>query len=276
MEKILIFIFVISCNTIFGQAIKGTLISADSKQPIEFANIGIVGKNVGTVTDLNGKFNLLVDSEHDNDSMLFSIIGYEPLSIKIADLRKHTANEILLEGKTYALAEVIIKPKIFKQRTLGVTTKFKRIAAGFKDNKLGYELGILMSVKKSAFIKEVKVNISTCSYDTIFYRLNIYKVQGKMDFENILREPIYFEIPTKSMGNEVRVDLQSRNTIVKGNFLVTLEHIKDLGNGHLYFCAGLTDKTYYRKTSQGKWETAPVGVSISVIADIEKQKTTPA
>jgi hypothetical protein len=270
VNRLLIFIFLISCNTIFGQNIKGILKNADSKQPIEFANIGIIGKNIGTVTDLNGKFKLLVDSKYDNDTILFSIIGYKPLLIKISDLRINVDNEVFLEERAYEITEVLIKPKIFKQRTLGVTTKFKKIAAGFKDNILGYECGILMKVKKTAFLKKVNINISYCSYDTIFYRLNIYKVNGKMDFENILREPIYFTMPKESVKDEIQIDLQSKNIVVDGDFLITLEHVRDLGNGYLHFCAGLTDKTYYRKTSQGKWETAPVGISISVIADVEK------
>jgi hypothetical protein len=270
MNRFLIFIFLINCNTVFGQIIKGTLINSESKQPIEFANIGIVGENVGTVSDLKGRFSLLVDSKYDNDTILFTIIGYKPLSIKIEDLRKNIDNEIFLNEQAYELAEVIIRPRIFKQRNLGVKTKFKKIAAGFKDNNLGYECGILMKAKKTAFIKKVHINISHCSYDTIFYRLNIYKVNGKMDFENILREPIYLELPKKSVKDEIQIDLQSKNIVIEGDFLITLEHVKDLGNGYLYFCAGFTDKTYYRKTSQGKWETAPVGISISVIADVEK------
>jgi hypothetical protein len=164
----------------------------------------------------------------------------------------------------------IVRPRVFKERTLGVTTKFKKISAGFKDNMLGYECGILMKVKKSAFLKKVNINISNCSYDTIFYRVNIYKVHGKMDFENILREPVYLKMPKKSVGEGIVIDLAAKNIVVDGDFLVTLEHVKDLGPGNLYFCAGLSSKTYFRKTSQGKWETVPVGVSISVVADVEK------
>lgn len=270
MNRFLFFILLLSSNGVFGQVIKGTLIHADTKQPIEFANIGIVGKNVGTVTDLNGKFNLLVDSKYDKDTILFSIIGYKPLLLKISDLRKCIDNEVLLEEKAYELTEVIIRPKRFVQRTLGVTTKFKKIAAGFADNKLGYECGILMRIRKTAFLKKVNIHISNCSYDTIFYRLNIYKVHGKLDFENILREPIYINMSKESVRDEIQIDLQPENIVVEGDFLVTLEHVKDLGKGYLNFCAGLTDKTFYRKTSQGKWETAPVGISISVIADVEK------
>jgi hypothetical protein len=241
-----------------------------NKQPIEFVNIGIVGKNIGTVTDLNGRFNFFVDSKYDNDTILFSIIGYKPFFIKTADLRKNIDNKIILEEKTYEISEIVIAPKEYKQQTLGVTTKFKKISAGFKDNLLGYECGILMKVKKKAVVKKININISYCSYDTIFYRLNIYKVQGKMDFENILREPIYIKLPKESVKDLIQINLQSKNIVIEGDFLVTLEHVKNLGTGYLYFCAGIMNKTYYRKTSQGKWDTVPIGISISAIVDMEK------
>jgi hypothetical protein len=258
------------CNAAFGQSITGVLVSSKSRQPIQYANIGIVGENVGTVTDVNGIFDFYVDSKYDNDTLLFSVIGYKTRFIKIADLRKKDEHIVLLDERTYELTEVIVKPKIFKQQTLGVTASFKGFSAGFKDNILGYELGILMKVKKTAFIQKVNINIAHCSYDTIFYRLNIYKVRSEMAFENILQEPVYIEMTKESVKGQIQIDLQSRNIVVDGDFLVTLEHVKNLGDGNLYFCAGLINKTFFRKTSQGSWETIPVGISISVIADVEK------
>lgn len=77
MIRLLILIILISCNTLFSQNITGFVIDAESKQPIEYTNIGIISKNVGTVSDLNGRFKFLVDSKYDNDTILFSIIGYK-------------------------------------------------------------------------------------------------------------------------------------------------------------------------------------------------------
>jgi len=270
MNKFLIFIFIICCNTLIAQHITGIVINAETKQPLQYVNIGIIGENVGTVSGLNGSYNFKVGPEYDNDTVLFSIIGFSPKLIKISDLKKSTDNVVALNEKVYAMAEVVVRPKKIKRKILGVTTKYKSISAGFNDNILGYECGIIMKVRKTAFIKKVRINISNCTYDTIFYRLNIYKVHGKMNFENILNEPIYLKMPKNMVHDEIEIDLQSKNIVIKGDFLITLEHVKDLGPGNLHFCAGLSNKTYYRKTSQGKWETAPVGVSISVIADIEK------
>ena len=268
--KLLLLVFILNVHAVLAQNISGIVINAEDKQPVDFVNIGIAGKNVGTVTDVNGCFHLSVDPCFSCDSLLFSRIGYNSCSIKIADLMIDSIMVVPLKEKTYELSELKITPRKFKTRTLGVTTKFKKMNAGFEHNLLGYECGILMKVKKSALIKKVNIHIATCTYDTILYRLNIYKVQGKRTFVNMLKEPVYITMPGSAVKDEIQLDLQSKNIVVDGNFLITLEHVKDLGEGLLYFCAGFGEKTYFRKTSQGKWETVPIGISISVLADVEK------
>jgi hypothetical protein len=270
MTRLSILALLLICNSTIGQKISGIVSNENSKTPVKYVNIGIAGKNIGTVCNFEGKYSLTADSQYDNDILLFSSIGYMPFSIKIADLRKKENQNVSMKEMAYELGEVIIRPKIFKQQTLGVTSHYKCVSAGFKDNLFGYELGVLMKVKKTAFLKSVNINIASCTFDSIFYRLNIYKVAGDMRFENILNEPIFIQMSKEEVKEEIHIDLLPQNIVVDGDFLVTLEHIKDLGEGYLYFCAGITDKTYYRKTSQGQWETGPVGISISVDAEVEK------
>jgi hypothetical protein len=272
MNRKLIFgvVFILTFNMLHGQnRIAGSVLNKENDLPVEYVNIGIAGKNIGTVSDKNGHFNLLVESQYQNDSLLFSCIGFETYSVKISDIKE---NEIIrLQEKPFLLNEVVVMPRIFKERALGITAKSGIGVTGFENNNLGYECGLLMKNKKRAEIKSVKVNISSCTYDTIFYRLNIYEVNENDNFENILIEPIYV-IASKAdvLNGSLQIDLTKQNIIVNGNFLVTLEHIRDLGNGGLWFPASLKQKTYYRKTSQGKWETAPIGISLSVIANVEK------
>jgi hypothetical protein len=272
-KQMLCFVFLLVFNTLWGQnKISGIVLGEASKLPIEYVNIGIAGKNIGTVTDENGKFHLSIDYQFEEDSLLFSCIGYESYSLKISDIKEgHIVN---LKEKQYDLNEVTVRPRVFKERILGVTTKSKMMTAGFSENHLGYECGILMKAKKQSRIKRVDVNIARCDYDTIFYRLNIYEVRGKNEFENILREPIYVNVLKKDIKkNTLQIDLASRNIVVDGNFLVTLEHIKDVGEGNslsVLFPVSLKQKTYYRKTSQGDWGSVPIGISLSVVADVER------
>lgn len=142
--------------------------------------------------------------------------------------------------------------------------------ACYKDSIRGSEIGILMKNNNIAFLKEVNVNISNCSYDTVFYRINIYKADKNMQLENILNEPIYISSSKEEVKDKITVDLRHLNLVIEGDFLVTFESVKDLGYGKLCFPAKLFHKSYQRKTSQGTWETIPVGISISVDADVRK------
>ncbi|MCB0514855.1 MAG: carboxypeptidase-like regulatory domain-containing protein [Chitinophagales bacterium] len=268
--RLFIIIAIFNNYTIWAQDITGMVVNSANEQAIEFVNIGIVGKNIGTVSDENGHFSLFIDAHLDNDSILFSAIGYAPQWIKIADLRRNSDATIRLEEKVYEFSEVVIKPKTFKKKILGITADIKQIAAGFHDNLLGYECGIMIKVKKTAILKQLNINVSSCTYDSVFYRLNIYEDRGEMGFENILKEPIYIKLLKEEVEDEIQIDLRAKNIVVSGNALITLEHIKNLGEGHLDFCAAFGKKTYFRETSQAKWETVPVGISINVFADVEK------
>jgi hypothetical protein len=103
MSGLLILFFIIICNATFAQSVSGILVNSESMQPVEYANVGIVGKNTGTVTDANGNFILNVDAQFDNDTLLFSVIGYEKRLIKISDLRKNNENIIQLDKRIYEL-----------------------------------------------------------------------------------------------------------------------------------------------------------------------------
>ncbi len=243
---------------------------SDSRKAIEFVNIGIVGKNIGTVSNTNGIFKISVDKDMDLDTILFSAIGYEPRLSKIADLRVRRGNKIYLKKKAYDISEVVIKPRNFTEKTLGVLDTNNKLIAGFKDNLLGYECGIRVDIKKSAILKQLKINISTCTYDSIFYRLNVYSAEEDMTFTNILKEPIYLKMSKDTLNNELVINLEPYNIVVDGNFLVSLEHVKDLGEGELYFYTGTRRLTYFKITSQGNWQFSPVPICISVLADVEE------
>jgi hypothetical protein len=258
-------------NSLYGQQrFSGMIIDKKSLEPIQYVNIGIVNQNIGTVSDLYGHFDLSIDSIYNNDSLKISCIGFNSLMIKVADFKLLIKSNIYLDPKITVMPEVVVYPKDYRQERLGITVKSKQFQAGFKENKLGYECGILIKNKKSAILETLHLNFGYHTFDTIFYRLNIYEVVGKMDFVNILNNPIYLKLPKDKINDDVTIDLKPNNLIVKGNFMITLEHVKDLGEGYLTFNSTVFNKTYSRKTSQGKWHTIPIGIGISVDSKVEK------
>jgi hypothetical protein len=103
--------------------------------------------------------------------------------------------------------------------------------------------------------------------------LNIYKKLASGEFENILKEPIYIQFEKSQIRETLIIDISNYDIEVKGDFLITVELIKDLGPGSLMFCCNLFGApTYYRGTSQGGWHRVPmnIGIGINVEAMVEK------
>lgn len=260
----LVFLLVLSN----GYAAK--VVSASSGFPVAYVNIGVPGMNVGTVSDEQGNFTFIPAGIPDNAVVKLSCIGYEPVEIIFSEFKK--LNHITLKEKAYALPEAIVLPSSFVKKKLGVTTKSKAAQAGFQNNELGYEMGIMMKARKRSRINSLQLNIATSGYDSLFYRVNVYEVRNmaKREFVNVLQKPVYLTISKKQQGSAIIFDILPYQIMVSGNFLVTIEHVKNLGAGHLYFCSKIGTNTWYRKTSQGKWEKAPIGISVSVEAMVER------
>jgi hypothetical protein len=85
INLIILFIFPIIA---FAQTYSGNVLN-EKKEPLEYVNIGVIGKDIGTVSDVNGHYNINVGPEFDNDSIRFSYTGYTPVSIKMADFKNN-------------------------------------------------------------------------------------------------------------------------------------------------------------------------------------------
>jgi len=248
----------------------GFVLTRKDKKPIEFVNIGIIGKGVGTTTNKDGRYNLTIGDQYFNDSIRFSCIGYKSYTAKVSDFMNRNDSIITLDEDLYTLKEVIVNPIIYKQKTLGYTSHSKTMVVEFEKSDLGYEVGILLKIRKTAKLERLNLNLVKCSLDTIHLRINFYKVSGIMEFENILTTPIYLKISNKEIKDKVTIDLLPYDIKVKGDCLVTLECIKEMGDGDLSFSGNLNGKTYVRKTSQDSWQTIPFGVCYNVEAKVEK------
>lgn len=254
---------------VFPQTITGVVADKNTQQPIAYANIGVIGKRVGTVSNENGQFNLPLSSALKNDTLKISYIGYKSFSSSIQTQLSTSKDTIFLSKTIINLQEVVVKAKNWKLKTFGISASLGMASLGFEGDALGFEGGVLMKNKHKAHLQNVKLHF-TSTYDTLFYRINIYKQIGKKNFEHILTEPIYFELSKEDLTTPVVIDLVDYNLVVEGKFLVTMEIVKDLGEGGLFFNAALLRKTYVRETSQDDWISLPLGISISVDALVEK------
>lgn len=267
---------VIFCSLIRvqGQIMVGQVVDQESGEPIAYVNIGIVGAGVGTVSDTRGAFRIQVDGLPDDAVLRFSMLGYQSIDLTLDQIRQVNSPASQLIRMTpiaLELPQITVNPKDYKALRAGNELTKPNLNAGFFYNDLGNELGTMVEIKsRPAFIDQVNLHLAYCLYDTIFYRLNIYRTVSGQPVERIYSSPLIIDY-RGHQGEDVFVNLQDAGILVEDDFLVSLELIRELGEGGLMFCAGLfKDKTWYRKTSQAHWESANVGIGISV--DIRQEK----
>ncbi len=236
-----------------SQVLKGKVLSSKTKAGISYVNIGIIGKNIGTVSDESGIFTLNLDRIDQNDSLRFIMLGYKSETVLLGRFRDDSSRIVYLDPILYNLQEVKViyhKPKIIKIGTM-VTSG---IGSGFGHNFLGCEFGIKLYVRQPVRLNDLNLNVSKCTFDTVTYRLNIYHLSDHTEYKNILTQPIYVTFTKDQINKPVTFDLRKYSIVVEGDIIVALELYKDLGDGNLFFFTGsFSDFTYWRRTIEGSW-----------------------
>jgi hypothetical protein len=264
----LLLLIILIPGIIFGQSGSGKIVSGETGSGIGYVNIGLLGKNLGTVSDKDGNFTISLSKASDNDSIRFSIIGYESKTLSVGKFKEDSLKNISLIPVSYNLPEVDVvyhKPKNLK---IGYPVTTNELRSGFSNNDLGSELGIKVFVRKKVVLKNINLDVAVCTYDSVIYRLNIYQADYPDEYRNILQEPIYISFSKDDINKAISFDLLKYSIIVEGNILVTMELFKDLGEGRLLFRTEyFTGLTYHRKTSQGSWTQSPgvIGMSLNSI-----------
>lgn len=265
--------FDISKNTAVAIELSGSVSDNKTNKPIPYVNIGILNREIGTVTNPEGTFMLAVKEESLNDTLRISSIGYKPLEILIRDLKTTEPLSIQLEEQISELNEVVVRANSIKKRTLGNRTQSKFLSTGFSYDQLGAEMGIKINIRKvPTFVDAFNFHISynRLSAKSIF-RLNFYTVKRKKPSENILTSNILIPIEPKQTGL-VTIDLKPYDIVLDEDVIVTLEWIDNQGNNNkgeaIYFSLGLlANGTINKKSSQAKFKkynSMGVGFNIDV------------
>lgn len=248
----------------------GQVIDAATKEPLPYVNIGLLNKNIGTVSDETGYFELEVNTEQNSrDTLRFSMIGFETKSYTLNDFINQNEIEVYLTEKSTALDEVILssKRKNYQTKILGNKTTSKSLYAAFTSNKLGNEMGFIVRARKHPMIlKKFNISLVENDYGPIKFRLNIYDVLNGLPNKTLLKDNIFIE--TEESSGIVSLDLTPYEIILDQDFFIAIEWIEDLGPGKLYFSGGFFGAPLFaREVSQGTWEkigTVSVGMNVEV------------
>jgi len=127
---ILIFLFANFYIVAYNQVIKGTVLENNTNSPI-IATIYFNGTFVGTLSDLNGNFELDI-SKNASMPLTISSIGY--YSVTLTNFLTHKPLIIYMTPKVYEVKEVVISSKSLVKRRIANLNLFKKIFLGSTDN----------------------------------------------------------------------------------------------------------------------------------------------
>ena len=106
--KYLVTLLIISCTIISAQTnkLQGVVKDANTKTPLEFANVTVLDSDYGTVTDINGKFTLSGEFLN-NDILKVSFVGYKSQNILLKDYL--SSDKIInLVSSSYKLNRIVV------------------------------------------------------------------------------------------------------------------------------------------------------------------------
>lgn len=294
MSKLILVIvwFFASIGVVSAQTISGTIADFQTHEVLPFVNIGIVGRDIGTVTDENGHFAISAPNALSTDTLRLSMVGYTTQTWALAAfLQKYPdKSTVYLAPANIKLAGVTIRPRNLRKRILGNESENKFMTAAFKINDLGSELGVLIKTKKRpTFVRRFNCFVAHNSYDTLFFRVNIYDTKNGKPTNNILQQNVFVEKVGFKEG-WIDIDLTSYNINVTNDFVISLEWVKDLdvdmpkdmsdkearsrmrrGEGLLFSVVPFGSAALYRKASQGSWEKV-TGLGVGFNVEVEQEQ----
>jgi len=257
--------------------IKGEIKDIQNKTLLQYVNIGIANKGVGTVSNSKGVFLLNLNEKINiNDTIIFSHIGYKTKKIAITEL-KTSNNSVELEPEINNLNEIAVKFVKPKPKKIGRSSKgFGLMHFNFYsyyeknvDDRLSKEIGMKFKLKKDCKINDLNFNVTSNEFKSLKFRLNFYKIENGFPSKIILKKDIIFEIKDGFLGwynldlkpFEIYLDKEMEDITIT---IQWVESVK-MNENSKYFAISTaispTETSFYRGKAMDSW--TKIGQSLS-------------
>lgn len=274
MKKINFILALFAILSFHAQTISGTVISKDDNHPIPYAKIGIVNSNYGIQADENGKFQIKLDDISKDKELIVAVAGYKQFRSSVEDFVKTNPHNIYLYEKVTNIQEVVMTPKNYKDKNLGVNSKSKSIMFTpnmEKGNSVVEETAVEFSSNKKLKITKINMNFSRFESTTpIKVRYTIYDEKDGKPNNLILSKDIIATINKDDLDDfTYSLDVTNEKIWLDGKFFVGIQFIGQ-SNGKVALSGALFRSGYYR-SFYGNWEK--IGMAAPAInIDVKVQK----
>lgn len=260
-------------STVSGQTVHGTVTDRTTGEPVGYANIWFNGTGRGTVADGHGIYSIDAGTVTPDHTLSFNCIGYDTFTVRLRDIPQDGTFDAFLAPVPQVIEEVTVVPVKTRLKRLGNNFRSPLMEAVHQDDLTGVEFGTIIKIKKRTWLEKVRINVLSCSYDDLVFRLNIYGRDEMGRFVNILRQPIYASIPRTDDPTTVTINLADLHIVTDDDLIVAYQHISSSLTGQIRFPIGLTGARSCVRYNQGDaWEDTEWSFRfpISLIARVER------
>ncbi|MBX2964643.1 MAG: carboxypeptidase-like regulatory domain-containing protein [Cyclobacteriaceae bacterium] len=92
--------------------VSGKVTDKETGEPLPFATVGIVGKPIGTISNLQGEFDFHIPQEYRNDILVINMLGYQSYEAPVWSISSKGQVVIELSKSTTVLNEVVIRDSL--------------------------------------------------------------------------------------------------------------------------------------------------------------------
>jgi hypothetical protein len=217
--------------------VRGKLLSQPDNKPVPFANIGIINKNVGTISNEDGTFSIRIPDELKNDTLIFSALGYEKRILPVADLSPSKEHVLYLIEKAIELQAVTVTGRKEKAKTFELGNRYFRGGFLLADSVYaGASMALLIRNAYPSFhedlvypvyLKSARVRIFKSNVQSFRFRVRLYEkdsLTGKPG-KDFLHQSVIMESDMRKGWLEF--DLSKLNLKIEKDFFIAFEWILD-------------------------------------------------
>lgn len=273
MCRSIFFISILFCflSDAYAQVVITGKVLQASEKAIAYVNIGIKGKNIGTVSNEDGAFVLNLRIENAQDTLTFSCIGFEDLNLFIPNIIKEKNSVFYLKEKFIELNEIVITSKKTSIKRIGTKSANPLLwgSATSKDGKDIVEMGKLFSIQDRLEIQKLSIYLKGINTNAVTFRINFYEIKDEMPAERIVEQQILCK---KELSKGwLEIDLTAYNLVFDKDFFVSIEFLPEKGSKGYSFSYGgqMGGSVWVRAASLGTWKKT-TGATISMYLTIKQ------
>lgn len=182
-------------------AISGIVRDADTKSPLGFASIQILKRHEGNVSNDDGFFQLEVKEEYTADTLMVSMMGYDPYKAPVGKVMRSNV-VIELRARPIQLNEVVISGTKLNAKEI-ITQAFQRIETNFPVTPYHYVAFYRethQQNKRYVMLVEAALDISDTGYKVIRNKRHVMK--ERVHLKNVRASKNYRDTIFQNTGVE--------------------------------------------------------------------------